>query len=234
MGSSKLPPTRRGYSTYEVVSAYQKAIRRSDVDGALYWGAELYRSGFANWAWKRLRIIVSEDIGPAAPGLPADVYALEQTYRNGLKADSKPSSGLMYFVHATVLAARAPKCRICDWALFAVAGDDRPPDRDVPDEALDMHTLRGKQLGRGAGHFVEEAGKLVQPDGLHPDEMVDSELQRLEKEYEAVFREDQSRWRDPLDTPQEDRPTADPEAESTPTKKPKVKKPKTRQPRLLP
>jgi len=215
LGKRELPPTIRGYNAYEVVSAFQKAIRRSQVDDAVYWGAELYQSGYGNWAWKRLKIIVSEDIGPAAPGLPADFWALYQM------AGGKPEAGkgqLMFFVHAVILAARAPKCRVVDWALFSTANVRRDPDRDIPDEALDMHTIRGKQMGRGAGHFVKEAGKLVQPDGVAPEETVPAELRKLEEEYRKVFCEDQSRWVDP-----------DPDLE--PDDKPKQKQ---EQKRLLP
>ena len=52
----EIPPTRRGYDTREVVSAVQKAIRRSDPDAALYWGIEPRPpSGFGRWLWKRLK-----------------------------------------------------------------------------------------------------------------------------------------------------------------------------------
>ena len=38
-------------------------------------------------------------------------------------------------------------------------------DRDamgiqIPDVALDMHTNRGRRMGRGRRHFIEEAGRL--------------------------------------------------------------------------
>ena len=69
------PDTRRGYDAREVVSALQKAIRRSDLDAALYWGVELARSGYGNWLWARLRIIVAEDCSPEATGLVGDVHA---------------------------------------------------------------------------------------------------------------------------------------------------------------
>jgi hypothetical protein len=183
----QMPPSIRGYDMFEVVSAYQKAIRRSDTDAALYWGAEAHRSGYAKWIWKRLRVIVSEDVGPAAPSLPANVEALFRTAQDfGIK------DSLMFFVHATILAARAPKSRICDWALFTVANTDRPKDREVPDHALDKHTLRGKQMGRGKEHFLEEASRLEQPRLYgRPPEAIDPEIRHLEKQYrQQRFMED--------------------------------------------
>jgi hypothetical protein len=32
---------------------------------------------------------------------------------------------------------------------------------EIPDEALDMHTARGRQMGRGKQHFLDESGRLV-------------------------------------------------------------------------
>jgi hypothetical protein len=38
---------------------------------------------------------------------------------------------------------------------------DRPAMRmAIPDIALDMHTARGRRMGRGKAHFLEEAGRL--------------------------------------------------------------------------
>ena len=31
---------------------------------------------------------------------------------------------------------------------------------EIPDHALDMHTARGRRMGRGKQHFLEEAGRL--------------------------------------------------------------------------
>ena len=39
------------------------------------------------------------------------------------------------------------------WSLLRVS--------DRPDYALDMHTMKGKAMGRGLDHFREEGAKLV-------------------------------------------------------------------------
>jgi hypothetical protein len=31
---------------------------------------------------------------------------------------------------------------------------------EIPDHALDMHTARGRRMGRGKQHFLDEAGRL--------------------------------------------------------------------------
>ena len=33
----------------------------------------------------------------------------------------------------------------------------------IPDYALDMHTMKGKAMGRGLDHFRKEGAKLVPP-----------------------------------------------------------------------
>jgi len=58
--------TLGGYLTSEVTSALQKSIRRALEEEALFWATELDLAGFGANAWKRLRIIASEDIGLAA------------------------------------------------------------------------------------------------------------------------------------------------------------------------
>src|SRR3954463_1432437 len=133
------PPTRRGYDAREVVSALQKAIRRSDPDAAVYWSMELARSGLGHWLWKRLRIIAVEDVSPEATGLVADVWALYEQWVAEQK--SRRGGGLLLVARAAIALSIAPKNRVADWALIAHLGDHMER-REIPDEALDMHTAR--------------------------------------------------------------------------------------------
>ena len=59
--------TVNGHLLPEVVSALQKCIRRGQVDDALYWAVDMYLTGYDEYCWKRLRIMASEDVGPAEP-----------------------------------------------------------------------------------------------------------------------------------------------------------------------
>ena len=184
-GRGRMPDTRRGYNPSEVVSALQKAIRRSQVREAMYWAMELYISGYDAWMWKRLRIILSEDIGPADRHLPATISALEENS----KLEKKKGGGGMEALHAVILMASAPKSRLACWAVMVATGDNHPRF-EIPDEALDQHTLRGKQMNRRLPHFMEEASKLVDPESVAASEGcigVDEWLGSLEKEYEELF-----------------------------------------------
>ena len=171
----RFPPTARGYDVSEVVSAFQKAVRRSDTHAALYWAYELDKSNFGAWAWKRMKVMCSEDIGPAAPGLAADLRALYDNWMDARKnaRGGDTSEGVLYFTHAVIALATAPKNRVVDWAIWH-HDNDHVERMEIPDEALDKHTLRGKRKQRGNEHFMESASMLRDFDGS---------LEELEAEY---------------------------------------------------
>lgn len=152
------PPTRRGFELALVVSALQKSIRRGQEEAAVYWALEMDNSGFCAYAFRRLAVICSEDVGLAEPTLPATIEALRRSWERE-RERKKWATGGLFLVHATLLLARAPKSRIVDNALIAVGADQEP--RAIPDEALDVHTRTGRQRGRGWQHFIEDSGLLA-------------------------------------------------------------------------
>jgi replication-associated recombination protein RarA len=157
--AAKRSTTVSGFPLDEVVSALQKAVRRADTDSALYWACELELSGHGAYCWRRLRVMASEDVGLAVPQLPATIRAL---YESWAESPYRPDARL-FLAHAVLLLARAPKSRLVDHALIAHwAGHDELA-RPIPDEALDMHTRRGRQMGRGVDHSFE-SGAVVSPD----------------------------------------------------------------------
>ena len=142
----------------EVLSALQKVCRRSDLDSALHWCAELDLSGFAGHAWSRLTIITSEDVGLAAPQLPA-IRALREAYLEAAKRKNPHSPERLFLMHAAALVATAPKSRLIDHAC--VAHFHAHTRREIPPEALDKHTAKGRAMGRGFEHFFSEAARLI-------------------------------------------------------------------------
>lgn len=145
--------TRGGHTMDEVASALQKTIRRGQERDAIFWATELDLTGYGNYAWKRLRIICSEDIGIAWTEGPAVIRALYENWVEARKAEKdrppERSNAILYLVHAVVLLTRAPKSRLVDnaCALF-YAGDRAAMGIDMPDYAIDHHTARGRRLGR--------------------------------------------------------------------------------------
>lgn len=151
-----------GYLLGEVASAFQKSIRRGVEEDALFFGTELDISGFGEYAWKRLKIMASEDVGLADPLAAVAVQSLYQSWKEQRsKKDTKHEPERLFFVHAVMLLARAQKSRMVDHALIAFYEADRTAiRREVPDYALDKHTAAGRKLRRGHSHFWEEGARV--------------------------------------------------------------------------
>lgn len=158
--SFTVPPTKNGYDFFECTSSLQKAIRRGDENNALFFAVEMYDSGRAEYVWQRLFVMVSEDIGLANPELPQQIWSLYQMYLYLNGKSGEPEK--LHFTHAVLLMVRSPKSRLVDWALIDAfrKHSERVPNTQPMDVALDKHTRRGKQMGRGFKHFFAEGAKL--------------------------------------------------------------------------
>lgn len=164
------PKTVNGHSLFEVVSALQKAVRRGDVDDALYWAVDMDLSGYSEYCWRRLQIMASEDIGLANPVAPAIVHALRETYLDHVGRSPKHAPERLMLINAVVYLATSPKSRMVDNALIAHYANHESLYREIPDYALDKHTQRGKAKKRGVAHFYDE-GASIRPfviDSPHP------------------------------------------------------------------
>lgn len=64
---------------YDVLSAFQKSIRGSDVNAALHYLARLISSGDLDSIYRRMSVIAYEDIGLANPNMGPRVHACIQT-----------------------------------------------------------------------------------------------------------------------------------------------------------
>mgnify|MGYP003644401624 CR=1 FL=1 len=148
--------TRKNYDFFECSSALQKSVRRGYERDALFFAIELYASGYSKYVWKRIFIMVSEDIGMANPDLPQRIQALYQNWQ--IISEKNVGDGTLPIIHSILELCRSKKSRHLDqakvWALFT---DYRP---DVPDYALDTHTRRGKKMGRTLKFFKEEGSKI--------------------------------------------------------------------------
>ena len=148
--------TRKNYDFFECSSAFQKSVRRGVEQDAIFFGTELAGSGYANYLWKRMLIISSEDIGLANPDIVLQLQALYQNWQ--IIAAKNHEEAIIPITHAILLLARSPKSRLVDNAkMFALKSDYKP---DIPDYALDTHTRRGKKMGRSLQFFLDEGSKL--------------------------------------------------------------------------
>ena len=155
-----------GHKIGEVASALQKCIRRGLADDALYWATELDLAGYTEYVWKRLRIIASEDIGPADPHAALQVRALYESWLElKKKNDERHAPERLFLVHAILYLAAAPKSRIVDHALICHYEGKREK-REIPDFALDRHTAKGRARRRGWAHFWETGAQVANPANL--------------------------------------------------------------------
>jgi replication-associated recombination protein RarA len=164
--------TPNGHRCDEVASALQKSIRRGEERQALYFATELDLAGFPDYLWRRLRIIASEDVGLAAPEVAVQVRALSENFADQRKHNAKSKTGTrsgerLFIVEAVLILARAPKSRIVDSAVMVMYEGDRER-LEVPDYAIDRHTKRGRQRGRGHDYFFE-VGALLENEADLPD-----------------------------------------------------------------
>lgn len=151
-----------GYKLGEVASALQKSLRRGLEADALYWATELDLSGYGEYCWKRLKIVASEDIGPADNSAAVQMQALYQSWlAQKKKADACHGPERLFLVHAVIILSRAQKSRLVDHALINFYEARGEMIREIPDCALDKHTLRGRQKRRGHEHFWTEGAKLA-------------------------------------------------------------------------
>ena len=153
--------TVNGYDFFEASSAFQKAVRRGDEDLALFFGVELVLSNYDEYLWKRIKIIVSEDVGLASPVLAMQIHALYSFYKElKAKKDDKHYPWRLHVVHAILLCCRSKKSRHVDWAVITYFNGHDQEMLKVPDWALDKHTQRGRSMGRGLDHFIKEGAIL--------------------------------------------------------------------------
>lgn len=161
--------TKKGYDFFEATSAFQKAIRRGDETTALYFMVEFWNSGYEKYLWKRIRVITSEDVGLASPGMPAIIHALYQSYWDVEKENKLNRPERMFMTHAVVALCRAPKSRLVDYQLVKIWREHDSVKLEIPDYAYDMHNFKGKQMKRGIDHFYDD-GTLLENYKAQPGE----------------------------------------------------------------
>jgi len=167
---------RDGDQHYDVISAFIKSVRGSDVDAALHYLARMLVAGEdPRFIARRLMILASEDIGMADPtALPTAVAAAQTVQLIGL-----PEAQLT-LAHATVHLATAPKSNAVTTALAAAMDDIKAGKVGlVPAHLRDGHYSGAAALGNAQGYRYSHDD----PDGVvaqqyPPDELVDVDYYR--------------------------------------------------------
>ena len=153
--------TRNGLAADEVISTLQKSIRRNKVEEACQAAYELYITGplFLDKLWRRLLTISVEDIGFGNLQAAVQVNTLNEVRKSYAYDDGDQP---MYFIHVIRLLCASTKDRSSDYLKNIIIKEAAMGKiMEVPDIALDKHTRRGQEMGRGSKHFFEEATKVI-------------------------------------------------------------------------
>lgn len=115
---SALRYDRDGDSHYDIVSGYQKSMRGSDPDAALYYLARLLEAGDLPSACRRLMVCVCEDVGLAYPQIiPIVKSCVDIANAVGLPEARIP------LADAVVMVATAPKSNSAYNAIARATAD---------------------------------------------------------------------------------------------------------------
>ncbi len=162
---------KNGDMHYDIISAFIKSMRASDVNASLYYLARMINAGEdPKFIARRLIIFASEDIGLAGNGaLGMAISAFQAVERLGM-----PESKYVLF-HATAALAKSEKSRITTDAMdraLKLAADY--PDLQVPLHIRNAPTKLMKDLGYGKDYNWQTDFK--HPDGYLPPELKDQKI----------------------------------------------------------
>lgn len=139
---------KNGDQHYDVISAFQKSIRGSDVDAALHYMARLIEAGELITLIRRLLVIAYEDIGLANPaGASRAVLAVQAAEKLGLPEARIP------LANAVIELALSPKSNTAILSIDAALSDVRQgKSGNVPSHLQDAHYQGAQKLGRGMNY----------------------------------------------------------------------------------
>ncbi|GGG09096.1 ATPase AAA [Rhodococcoides trifolii] len=161
---------RDGDQHYDVISAFIKSIRGSDVDAALHYLARMITAGEdPRFIARRLMVHASEDIGMADPTALQTATAAAQA----VQLIGMPEARLA-LAQATIHLATAPKSGSVTSALGAAMGDIAAGKAgSVPTHLRDGHYSGAKSLGNAVGYrFPHDDPGGVLEQQYPPEELV--------------------------------------------------------------
>ena len=139
---------KSGDGHYDLLSAYQKSIRGSDPDAAVFYLAKILSGGDLLSACRRIQVVASEDIGLAYPMAAAITHAcVESALKLGLPEASIP------LANATVMLATAPKSNSAYLAYGAAAADVASGKGAVPPRTLQNVHLDGENVAQKGQNY---------------------------------------------------------------------------------
>jgi putative ATPase len=185
---------KAGDAHYDVISAFIKSVRGSDVDAALYWLHLMLEAGEdPEFIVRRLVILASEDVGLADPNALLQAVAAAQALAHvGLP------EAAFHLTQATVYLAVAPKSNSVTTAMAAtrhlLASGPTPT---VPAHLRDAHYAGAGTIGHGEGYiYSHDAPHHVATQGYLPEDVAARILFRPGSEGREEAIAERLRWID--------------------------------------
>lgn len=153
---------------YDCASAFQKSLRGSDPDAAIYYLAKMIEAGEdPRFIARRLIVCAAEDVGNADPmALQLAVSAYKAVELLGLP------EGRIPLAQAVIYVARAQKSNETICAIdMAIADIENGKDFPPPMHLRDAHYKDAKKYGFGEGYVYSHSAPDFQQQFL-PDELV--------------------------------------------------------------
>ena len=144
---------RDGDEHYDIVSAYQKSMRGSDVNAALHYLARLLEAGDLPSACRRLMVCACEDVGLAYPQIiPIVKAAVDAAMMVGLPEARIP------LADAVIMVASAPKSNSGEAAIDAAMADVKKGNFGPIPRTLQNKHYDGEDAEVKGQHYTAETG----------------------------------------------------------------------------
>lgn len=152
--------TKHGLEADLVISAMQKCIRRGQEDIAMRMAFELYATSVFHEEkmWNRLLVISVEDIGFGDDNAAIFVRNQFELHKEFPYGDGDRP---LFFLHAIRYMCRCQKERSTDHIKNIIMRESAAGQvPEIPEYAMDMHTMKGREMGRDVFYFLDEASKV--------------------------------------------------------------------------
>lgn len=160
---------KSGEEHYNLISAFHKALRGSDPQGALYWLARMIEGGEdPRYLTRRMVRMAAEDIGLADPQALVFMLAAAETYER-----LGSPEGELAIAEAAVYLATAPKSN----RVYAAWGAALEAARNSPAAKVPLHLRNAptglmKELGYGSGYqYAHTSPDAFIPQTYLPENM---------------------------------------------------------------
>ena len=177
-----------GDGHYDAVSAFQKSIRGSDVDAALFYLARLIQAGDMDSIERRLLVTAYEDIGLGNPAAVArTISAIDTAKRVGFPEAMIPLSV------AVIDLTLSPKTKSADLAIKAAMAEAEAMDPPVP-AYLRLTPVGMKEIDKypydrpDLWHLIQYMPDALKNRHFYQPQLTSSYEKQLAANYESLCR----------------------------------------------